>query len=40
MTAPNDDVYFMKLDVHQVTDGALSLSWRELWTDEQLIITD
>lgn len=40
MTAPDDDVYFMKLDVHQVTDGALSLSWRELWTDEQLIITD
>ncbi|MCZ4512994.1 PQQ-binding-like beta-propeller repeat protein [Streptomyces sp. ActVer] len=40
MTAPNDDVYFMKLDVHQVTDGALSLSWRELSTDEQLIITD
>ncbi|MEU0641958.1 PQQ-binding-like beta-propeller repeat protein [Streptomyces umbrinus] len=40
MTAPDDDVYFMKLDVHQVTDGALSLSWRELETDEQLIITD
>ncbi|MEU4608935.1 PQQ-binding-like beta-propeller repeat protein [Streptomyces umbrinus] len=40
MTAPDDDVYFMKLDVHQVTDGALSLSWRELGTDEQLIITD
>ncbi|MEV2195179.1 PQQ-binding-like beta-propeller repeat protein [Streptomyces phaeochromogenes] len=40
MTAPDDDVYFMKLDVHQVTDRALSLSWRELSTDEQLIITD
>jgi len=37
MTAPDDDVYFMKLDVQQVTDGAPSLSWRELSTDEQLI---
>ncbi len=40
MTVPDDDVYFMKLDVHQVTDGALRLSWRGLSTDEQLIITD
>ncbi|WP_269253333.1 outer membrane protein assembly factor BamB family protein [Streptomyces sp. Qhu-G9] len=40
MRVPYDDVHFMKLDVHQVTDGALSLSWRELSTDEQLVITD
>ncbi|MFF5004459.1 PQQ-binding-like beta-propeller repeat protein [Streptomyces phaeochromogenes] len=40
MTAPDEDVSFMKLDVHEVADGALSLSWRELRPDEQLIITD
>ncbi|MGW1028740.1 hypothetical protein ACWD4J_34490 [Streptomyces sp. NPDC002577] len=40
MTVPEDDISFMTLDIQDVTDGAVSISWRDGVTQDLLIATD